>query len=98
MKITSLSNKLLKYMAIEYSKTGKDVFQFEEIQNKFPDENPTYLNLALQCMADDDLLVSKYYDNKLAFVILKIKIIVKMDENTLIKKGYKFIKEIKSFI
>lgn len=85
-------------MVSEYCNTGNDIFKFGTIVKEFPKCNTTELTLALSCLADDSLLITRYYDNQLSFVILNVKAISVVEENTLIKKGYSFVKEILQLI
>ncbi|RBP89356.1 hypothetical protein DFO70_1113 [Cytobacillus firmus] len=98
MKLISLSEKLLKYMVTEYKKTGKEVFTFEKIQNELPEIEEHFLNKSLFKLKSDGLIKIFEADNIAYTSTLLPQAIIHVEENTLLKKGYTAIKEIKSLL
>lgn len=98
MKLASLSEKLLKHMVKEYKSTGKDLFSLEVFKKLCPSETDDYLSKALYLLQSDDLVKVFTAENVADSTVLKPNGIRNADENTLLKKGYLTIKEIKSWI
>lgn len=98
MKLQKLSSQLLKYMVECFHDNGKDAFNYTDFVNTFPDAKDHELKASLYKLEEDALVKINSYDNCPTFIFLKINTIVKIEEDTLIKKGYKIAKEIKSFL
>lgn len=98
MLIKKLSSKLLKYMVQEFHNTGKDCFDFKTISNEFNDIDISTLKMAIRTLSEDRFIFTKYYDNLPAIIYLKPASIKCVEDDTLIKKGYDLIKEIKSLL
>lgn len=98
MKLQKLSSQLLKYMVKCFHENGKDCFNYTELANTFPNVKDHELKTSLYNLKNDALVNIDSYDNLPYFIFLKVNAIIKIEEDTLIKKGYEFVKEIKSFL
>lgn len=97
MKINKISNKLLKYMVSCFHENGKDCFNFIDIKNTFHKVKEHELIASIYNLKSNHLVSVSSYDNEPSIIILNVKAISKLDEDTLMKKGYNLAKEIKSF-
>ena len=98
MKIIKISSILLKYMVEDFHNTGNDTFIFSVLSEKFFNFKEYEIINALYLLSDDNLISISSYDNQPSIIFLSVKSISKIEQETLIKKGYDFIKEIKSIL
>lgn len=98
MKIIHLSQKLLKYMASEYKNTFAETFDFDILQAQFPDVPRELLNQSLIALRKDGLVDIFFADDIAYTTFLNVDGIREIEENTLLKKGYDLIKEIRSLL
>lgn len=98
MKLQKLSSQSLKYMVECFHENGKDCFNYTDLANIFPNVKDHELKASLYNLENDSLVKIKPYNNLPYFTFLKVNAIIKIEEDTLIKKGYEFVKEIKSFL
>ncbi len=98
MKISKLSNKILKKMVKNYIKTGLETLSFEDACSMFPDVPEHLVNSSLTKLNNDNLINVQYADDVAYLSVLNIDGIIYTEENTLIKKGYNTIKEIKNLL
>lgn len=98
MKLQKLSSQLLKYMVECFHENGKDCFNYTDLANTFPNVKDHELKASLYNLKNDTLIKIEPYDNLPAIIFLKVNAITIVEEDTLIKKGYEFVKEIKSFL
>lgn len=98
MKLQKLSSQLLKYMVECFHENGKDCFNYTELANIFPNVKDHELKASLYNLKNDALVNIDSYDNLPYFIFLKVNAIIKIEEDTLTKKGYEFVKEIKSLL
>ena len=98
MKLISLSEKLLKLMVTEYKKNGTTHFDFKYFKEQYPDETDDFISNAIYALQDDNFVSVLRADNVAYMSTLNPSGIVSCEENTLLKKGYSIIKEIKSLI
>lgn len=98
MKLVQLSEKLLKNMVVSYKEKGKDTFDFEFFKELYPDASDDYLSKALHYLQDDGLVSIFRADDRPYWITLLPNGIANVDENTMLKKGYTILKEIKSLI
>ena len=73
------------------------MFDFDYFKKQYSNENDSQIINALKHLQDDSLVEITYADDIPYIVNLNVDGIIKVQENTLIKKGYKLAKEIKSF-
>lgn len=98
MKLISLSEKLLKYMVTEYKNHGQEMFFSDTFKALCSDETECFISKALYLLQDNKF-VSIFPVNDVPLVTtLRPNIIANCEENTMLKKGYTAIKEIKSLI
>lgn len=98
MKIIKLSEKILKYFVKEYKNNGKDCFLFKEIKSNFNDFSDDFLSKAILSLQKDGFVKVFFADNVAYTINLLPDGIRNCEENTLIKKGYSALKEIKTLL
>lgn len=98
MKIVPFAEKLLKEIATEYKDNEKKVFDIDFFKDKRRIQSEDYIYTALATLKDDGFIKVFYADDAPYTITLLPQGIVEAEENTMIKKGYKAIKEIKSLI
>lgn len=98
MKMTKLSEKLLRYMVTEYKKHGTDIFSFEKFQELCHEESEKSISKALYHLQKSDFVSIRNADDVPYMTTLLSSGIAHCEENTLFKRGYKNAKEIKSWI
>lgn len=98
MKIKKMANKALKSMVTSYSESDKDFFDFDYFRNIFPDISDDTITKCLYLLSDDNLVTIQPADGIAYMTFLSAKGIQTCQEDTLFKKGYDCIKEIKSLI
>lgn len=84
-------------MVERFHEDGKDCFNYVELLKTFPNVKKHELKSALYNLQSDHLVSIDSYDNEPSITILDVKAISKIDEDTLMKKGYTLAKEIYSF-
>ncbi|MEB4814614.1 lactate permease [Bacillus thuringiensis] len=98
MKMTKLSEKLLKHMVTEYKKHETDMFSFEKFQELCQEESEKTISKALYHLEEKDF-VSIYKSDDIPYMTTLLSTgIAYREEDTLLKKGYKTVKEIKSLL
>ncbi|MCQ6525398.1 lactate permease [Bacillus mycoides] len=98
MKMIKLSEILFKYMTTEYKKHETEMFSFERFQELCPDETDKSISKALFHLQEEGF-VSIYEADSIAYMTTLLSAgIAYYEENTLLKKGYKAAKEIKSWM
>ena len=98
MKLITLSEKILKFMVKEFASKDKDIFFFDEIKDKFPDCSDSCLNKAIYFLQYDHFVYISPADDVAFRIELSPEGIRSCEENTLIKKGYSLLKEIKTLL
>ena len=98
MKIKDLSGQLLKYMVSCYHENGKDCFNYHEFAKIFSNAKDHELKASLYILENDNFISIDNFNNLPQLIFLKVKAIIEIEENTLLKKGYTLAKEIKSFL
>lgn len=98
MKIVKLSEKVLKYMAREYRNKRKSVFEFDELQKAFPECDNDLLSKSIYLLESDNLVNIFIADNIPYSTELLPNAIQAVEEDTLIKKGYSILKEIRALL
>lgn len=85
-------------MVDDFHKTGNDTFSLSIFFKAFSNIKEFEIVNALYLLHDDGLISISSYDNKPQIIFLSVKSIATLEQDTLIKKGYEFIKEIKSIL
>lgn len=98
MKLTKLSNELLKYMLKCYSENSKGTFSFSEFKSLYPDLSDEFLSDALYLLQSDGFVKTLSADNVAYHTALLLDAIRNAEENTFLKKGYTVLKEIRSWL
>lgn len=97
MKIAKAKSIILKNMVRQFYETGKETYNFESIKSFLPEELDHIVKLALSALKSDGFVSILYAENIPYQIFLLSKAVISVDEDTLIKKGYNLVKEIKSF-
>ncbi len=98
MKLLALSEKILKFLVVRYKETEKELTSFEVIQEAFPDINEDFLTKALYSLKNDGLVTVFGADNGIYTVTILSQAIIEIEEDTLLRKGYTVVKEIRSLL
>lgn len=98
MKLTKLSNEFLEYMVKAYHDTHNKGFGFAQFKELHPDFDDEFISDALYLLQKDGFVSVFPADNIAYMVSLDVSAVRNAEENTLLKKGYDFAKEIKSWI
>lgn len=97
MKLADLSNDLLRYMAKQYKLNRQKYFTFETFKTMYPDLDDDFISDALYLLRSDGLVSIQSAENVANTTFLNVRAIRSVEEDTLIKKGYHAIKEIRSW-
>lgn len=81
-------------MVKQFHENGTDCFNYAIFVETFTNVKEYELKAALYNLESDYLVTIKAYENKPLLTFLNVKGISKVDEDTLIRKGYVSIKEI----
>lgn len=98
LKLLALSEKILKFLVIRYKETGKELTSFDVIQEEFTDIKEDLLTKALYSLKNDGLITAFGADNGIYTVTILPQAIIEIEEDTLLRKGYTIIKEIRSLL
>lgn len=98
MKLINLSEKILKYMVESYAANGADFFSFDAIKKIFTGYSDDYLSKAIYILQDDGFVFVYDADNIAYSTQLLPNGIRQCQDNTILKKGYSLLKEIRSLL
>ena len=98
MKLSELSNKLLRYMAKSYADTHKRCFGLSDFQALYPELDKEFISDALKLLENDGFISMFCADNYPCEIELLPLAIRNAEENTMLKKGYTVLKEIRSWL
>ena len=85
-------------MVIEFKSTNREFFGFEEFKSLYPDLSDDFISNSLYLLKQDGLVSVTSADDVAYMTHLNVLGIRSVEENTLLKKGYTAIKEIKSLL
>ena len=85
-------------MVTDYKENSNETFNFETFRNLYPEETDDFISKALYLLEQDNMVSVLSADDVAYNTALKPLAIVNVEENTLFKKGYTVIKEIKSLL
>ena len=98
MKLQKMADIILKKMVQTFSQSENVLFDFDYFLSLFPDKNPEYISAALSLLENDDL-ISIFYADGIAYSITLLPVGIRnCEEDTMLKKGYQCIKEIRELI
>lgn len=98
MKLQKIADNALKAMVMSYHESERDRFDMDFFLSLFPEETEKHISDALMVLEHDGL-VSVFIADAIAYITtLHPAAIRDCEENTMLKKGYQYIKEIKSLI
>jgi hypothetical protein len=98
LKITAIADKIMPYLVkntIENEFFGTDL---DGLQKLFPDESRRNIELAVNMLRADNLATAGDYDDEPRDIQADLQGIRKIEENTLIRKGYNFLKELRQLL
>lgn len=98
MKLSKLSNSFLEFMVKSYSEDHNRNFPFDQFKSLYPDLDDDFISDALYLLKKDGLAGVHSADNKAYITILDVVAVRSAEESTLLKKGYAFAKEIRSWL
>lgn len=98
MKAKKIADKIVISMYRNFVETGNDDSCAKYFISQFPNEPPHLIYAAIRMLNTDGLLTVSYADDEPDNIVLNVSTIQQCDENTILKKGYDFIKEIRSLI
>lgn len=98
MKTSKIADKIIKIMYRDFVETGNIFSCGDEIVSQFPDEPRHIVFSAIKMLGTDGFLNVSYADDEPNNIALNTSAIQQCDENTMLKKGYAFVKEIRSWI
>ena len=85
-------------MVSEFSSNGQEFFGFEKFKALYPELSDDFISKSLYLLEDEGLVSVSPADDVAYLTSLNASGIKSVEENTLIKKGYTAIKEIKSLL
>ena len=97
MKPSKIADKIITDMYRDFLKTGNVLSNAEKFVNQFSDIYPQLVYAAIRILGAEGLLNVSYSDNNPDELELSIDAIQKFDDETLIKKGYSLLKELRSW-
>lgn len=98
MKLQKMADTALKAMVNSYSESGKNVFPIEYFVSLFPDSTKEHISAALYLL-EHDSMASVFPADGIAYTVSLIPSGIRdCEENTLLKKGYQCIKEVRQLI
>ena len=98
MKLSELANLLLKDMVENYYNTQNAVFNIDTFKQNHPDLKDSFISDALRLLKADGFVNVFWADNTAYFVSLLPNAVREADDDTLIRRGYAFLKEIRSWL
>ena len=98
MKLNNLKSEFLKYMTKSYAEDHVRVFIFESFKFLHPEIDDNFISDALYALEKDGFVhVFDAYGVAYETTLLP-NAICSVEEDTLLRKGYSLIKEIRSFL
>ena len=98
MKLIALAQQLLKFSVKQYKDTLNEYIDFDLVKEYFNDQHEEYLIKAAGLLANDGFISVFDSDDSISFFYVLPEAIRNVEENTLLKKGYTIIKEIKELL
>lgn len=98
MKISKIADKIVGYAVKSLINNGKQTISLNEIITLFPQETENSVILAIKMLGTDGLANVAYFSNKPSHLAISLKAIRNIEEDTFLKKGYNFFKEIRQWL
>lgn len=98
MKTSKIADKIIVGLYKQYLETGQRFSSAKSIIESFLDEPPHLIYTAISMLDSDELLSVLYADNEPSEIALNVLAIQQCDKNTLIKRGYTFMKELRDWL
>ena len=96
-KVSTIADKIIMSMYKDFLNTGNEFSSGEKIVQQFPDVPETVIYAAIHMLANDGLLTVLDAEGRPTEIGINVTALERCDKNTMLKKGYKFIKEIRSW-
>ena len=91
MKTIKIADKIICFMYRDFIENGNELSCAENLVSHFPNESPHLVHAAIRLLSSDGLLSVLYCDNEPGEIVLNVQAVRQCDENTMLKKGYKFV-------
>lgn len=98
MNITKLANNILLWFVKEFKSSNKESFDFENVRHAFPDHSEENLIQAIYLLESDGFVNIFNADDIPYITTILPDAIRHVEESTLLKKGYNFVKKITDLI
>lgn len=98
MKMVKIADKIIVSMYRNFVETGDNYSYAGYFIAQFPNEPPHLIYAAIRMLDSEGLLTVSYGDDDPDNMALNVSAIQQCDENTILKKGYNFIKEIQGWL
>lgn len=98
MKLQTLALRSLKAMAKSYKQSGRQLFDLNFFTEHFPKESAESISIALYLLEKDRFVSIQSGDGLAYMTTLSPDGIRKSQENTILKMGYLFFKELLDLI
>ena len=98
MKAVKIADKIMIFLVKQFVETGHEYTSLDILCDLFPDEPRHMVVAAINMLRDDDLLEAQDSDDEPNAICLCIASVKKVEENTVIRKGYAFLKEVRQLL
>lgn len=98
MKLSHLASENLKFMVESYSESHNKMFSFNAFKALHPELDNDFISDSLYLLQHDGLVKVFPADNVAYITELKPNAIREIEDDTLLKKGYVLLKEIRSLL
>lgn len=98
MKVAKIADKILISMYKRFIETGERCSCAEKIVSDFPEYSPHLIYAALDMLYLDNFLSVLYANDEPTEISLNVQAMQRCDENTLLKRGYNFLKELRDWL
>lgn len=98
MKVQRIADKIITHFYKVFLESGNSIFTATQCQALFPDIEQHLIYAAIRQLDHDDLISVLYGDNEPDCIALKISAIEFCENNTLLQKGYRLLKEARDWV
>ena len=97
MKTNKISYKIIMFAVQQYEQSGTSDIA-DDLFNLFPNESNEKIESAVKMLEHDGLIDVEWADDTVYELSINPEAIRNTDNNSLLKKGYRFLKEIKDWL